>query len=135
MSPSTRPVADFDLAARHQADFDPPGLDPLAPHHLHHGAGGAVENGGQRHRHAAILAGLDQGAPDEFTSRRWFDVTAMVTWPSWLLGSTVGATPRHPAIDLAGADDLILADWLTLSLKAPGSAPGRSGRIRCGPGC
>ena len=31
-----------------------------APHHLHHGAGAAVEDRGQRHRDAAALPGLDQ---------------------------------------------------------------------------
>ena len=62
MSPSVEAVADFDLAARHQSDLDPLGLDALAPHHLHHGAGGAVEDRGQRHRDAAALPGLDQRA-------------------------------------------------------------------------
>jgi len=51
-------IADFDLAAGHQSGFDPAGLDPLALDHLHHGAGAAIEDGGERHRYAAALAGL-----------------------------------------------------------------------------
>jgi len=31
---------------------------------------------------------------DEFTNRRRFVVIEIQTWPSWLLGSTVGATRR-----------------------------------------
>ncbi len=30
----------------------------------------------------------------------------MKTWPSWLLGSTVGADPADDALDVAGADDV-----------------------------
>src|SRR3954451_3720973 len=56
-------LADFDIAAGHQPDLDPPRLHARSPHHLHHGAGAAVENGRERHRDVvATLPGFDRSA-------------------------------------------------------------------------
>ena len=93
------PSRDFDLAGRHQPDLDPPGLDPRAPHHLHHGAGRAVEDRGQRHRDAAALPGLDQRPAGRIHQQPAVVVTPTNTWPSWLLGSrwsTAAAPGRRP---------------------------------------
>src|SRR3954452_15089667 len=56
-------LADFDIAAGHQPDLDPSRLHARSPHHLHHGAGAAVENGRERHRDVvAALPGFDRSA-------------------------------------------------------------------------
>ena len=55
----SQPRGDLDLSGRHQPGLHPPRFDARAPHHLHHGAGGAIEDGGERHRDAAALPGLD----------------------------------------------------------------------------
>src|SRR4051794_13489803 len=99
-------VADLDLACRHQSGFDPPRLDALAPYHLHHGAGGAIEDGGQRHRDAAALAGLDLRPPGRIHQQLAVGGDADEDLAELAVGLDGGRQPPHPAVDLAGADHL-----------------------------
>src|ERR1700755_1329729 len=65
---------------------------------------------------------------DEFTRSRWFDVTAMVTRPSWLSGCTVGDTRVTLPSSSPAPITLIRAVWLTFSFgrSRVGTRPIRS---------
>ena len=126
-------VADFDLAAGHQPDLDPPGLDPLPPHHLNHGAGGAIENGGERHRHAAALPGLDQRPAGRIHQQAPVGGHRDEHLAELAVGLDRRRHPAHLAVDLAGADDLDprgLVDRELRNIAWVGTSPTRSNSLR-----
>ena len=77
-----------------------------APHHLNHGAGGAVEDGGERHRDAAALPGLDLRPPGRIHQKAAVGGDADEHLAELAVGLDGGRQPPHPPVDLAGADHL-----------------------------
>ena len=133
MSPSWMPS----LISTWPADISPTSTRLVstraAPHHLHHGAGRAVEDRGQRHRDAAALPGLDQRPagrihqqpPRQPPPRRTPGRAGC--WARWSRppGAPCPSTSPVPMI-------LIRAVWLTASLEMSrtGTMPTRSNSLR-----
>jgi len=110
-------VADFDLAARHQPDLDALGLDARAPHHLDHGAGGAIEHRGERHRDVvAAFAGGDLRPPEGIHQQAPVGRHRDRGLAELAVGLDRRRDPAHLALDLAGADDFDARGLVDLEL-------------------
>ncbi len=127
------PLLDLDLAARHQPDFDPPGFDARPPHHLHHGAGVAVEQCGQRHRDVgAALPGLDHRAPGGVHQKGPVGGDGEEGLAELAIRFRPSARSAAPGVYLAGAgnpDPRGLADW-SLAMSSTGTIPTMSNSPR-----